>query len=962
MEKDVMRVRVVCAADDAVECRAADGTCVRLSYVTGPADSPYDSSYLRPLLHPGMKLNLVDARCDDVLHARFIVAEPDYLVNATAVAGCMAEYGDGALVWLMRKLGAAPNSEALQMGNFAGRLLDEALHGESRTKPYAESARDFFRGAATSIMALGRGFDSRAFHAEAMRQRSNLVRAVESVLPRVSPGFRAADAIVEPTFFCEVLGLQGRMDCLLPDGSVVVEQKSGKAAMGSRGVETPLLRREHYAQLLLYRAALRYGHPGAEAEAYLLYSKYYHSVVDAGASEPLLQHAMALRNRLALAEIDYGRNGFGVLENLTPESLNTRGSTGALWTRYQRPQLAARLDPLHKADAAARAYFMRMMRFVAREHVLAKLGNGSGDGTGFASAWLCTAAEKREAGSLLDRLRLLSPADGHSGTVSDIVLSVPDDGGGDAANFRVADIVLLYSYGDDAEPDLRAALPLRCTVRAMEEGRIHLQLRTPQSDARVLLRDAGRRWAVEHDFIEAGADAQYRGLHALLCAPRRRLDVLLGRRVPEADASRTLRGSYGDFDDTVRRAMQARDLFLVVGPPGTGKTSHGLVGILGEELLDPCTSVLLTAYTNRAVDEICARLEACGTDYVRLGSASACAPFCRRRTVDALVEAAPSLAEVREHLLSVRVVVATTAALNTRIELLSLRRFSLAIVDEASQILEPQLAGVFAAMCGDVPAVERFVLIGDHRQLPAVVRQDASESRIDDARLRGLGFSDCRMSLFERMLRRYHGDASVVGELTRQGRMHAEIADFPSRMFYGGRLLPVPLPHQLAPSCARRVSFVAVEPAAGDVSDKVNSAEAAVIAGVVARVVDEAGESFDPDMTVGVIVPYRAQIATVRAALVARGITAPVAVDTVERYQGSQREHIVYGFTVRHPAQLAFLADSTIRDTDGAVVDRRLNVALTRAREYLTMVGNPAVLRHNALFAALIDHCGGSYS
>ena len=134
------------------------------------------------------------------------------------------------------------------------------------------------------------------------------------------------------------------------------------------------------------------------------------------------------------------------------------------------------------------------------------------------------------------------------------------------------------------------------------------------------------------------------------------------------------------------------------------------------------------------------------------------------------------------------------------------------------------------------------------------------------------------------------------------------------------------------------------------------------MAGVVASVVAEAGESFDPDMTVGVIVPYRAQIATVRAALVARGITAPVAVDTVERYQGSQREHIVYGFTVRHPAQLAFLADSTIRDTDGAVVDRRLNVALTRAREYLTMVGNPAVLRHNALFAALIDHCGGSYS
>jgi len=960
---DVVRVRVVASDGSALLCRALDGGDVRVSYATGTSASPYDSTYLRGLVHSGSRLNIVGSWRDDdgLLHARFLVAEPDYLVNVTSVAGCMADYGDSPYVGLMRRLAPAPNSEALQMGNFAGRLLDEALHGDSRTKPYADSVRDFFRTAATGIMALGAGFDSCRFHSEAMRQQANIRVAVEQALPQRVPGFDPAAAVVEPSFFCEALGLQGRMDCLTLDGTVVVEQKSGKGAFGSHGHEIPEMRREHFAQLLLYRVALRYGYPGTDATALLLYSKYSRGLIDATNSEPLLQQAMELRNRLAAAEIACASDGFGALARLTPDSFNRRGVSGTLWTRYQRPQLAAILAPLAAADDVERAYYMRMMRFVAMEHMLSKLGNG--DGSGFASAWLCTPDEKRAAGNMLDGLRLVSPADGHAGKVESISLEYPDDGSGDMANFRSADIVLLYSYDRDSVPDIRQALPLRCTVNSIGAGMLHLQLRTPQSDARVFSHDASRLWAVEHDFIESASDAQFRALHSLLAAPRERRDLLLGRRRPRVDASVAVAGDYGDFSEMVGRAVQARDLFLLVGPPGTGKTSHGLVDILKEELVHDGAYVLLMAYTNRAVDEICSKLGMCGIDYVRLGPASACAPFCRSHTVDAVVGAARRLADVERRLRSSRVFVATTAALNSRIELLGMHSFSLAIIDEASQILEPQLAGVFGAMCGGRPSVERFVMIGDHRQLPAVVRQSADESRVDEPSLRELGLENCRMSLFERMLRRYGDDASLSYMLTRQGRMHPDIADFPSRTFYGGRLRAVPLPHQLAPSPGARVRFIPVAPDAGDVSEKVNGAEAAVIAGIVAAVREREGAAFDPADSVGVIVPYRNQIAAVRGALLARGIAeaADISVDTVERFQGSQRRHIVFGFTVRNVAQLEFLTDSTIRDIDGTLVDRRLNVALTRAREYLTIVGNPGVLLHNPIYAALISCCH-SYS
>lgn len=944
-------------------CVAEPGGDMFVSFVTGTPAEPFDNRALGRLLRPGMRVNLVDpqpAGTDGMVHARFIVAQPDYLVNATAVAGCMADYGDGPLVWLMRRLAPAPNSQALQLGNFAGQLLDESLHAGLHRRAYSDSVRDFFRTAAMSIMSLGSGFDGRKFHEESLRQQTNIRHAVEDILPALAPGFSPRDAVVEPSFFCEALGLQGRMDCLAIDGSLVVEQKSGKAAFGCRLTERPEWRREHNLQLTLYRLALRYGWPGTDASACLLYSKYDEPVVECGGSENMAQYAMALRNRLALAELGYADDGFAVLASLTPEALNTRGADGRLWRDYQRPQLERVLRPVREADPVARAYFMRMMRFVALEHRLAKLGSDPADGTSFASAWHCPPAMKREAGTMLDGLRLLEPAAGHEGVVVEITLEITADDANDSSNFRSNDIVLLYSYDPASEPDLRRALPLRCILLSVAAGLVRLELRTPQSDARVLLRDVSRLWAIEHDFMESASDRLLRGLHSLLRAPAARRGLFLGLRRPEVDRAVRLTGDYGAFNPVVLAARQARELFLIVGPPGTGKTSHALMGILREELTDPEAAVILTAYTNRAVDEICRNLEDAGMDYLRLGPRSACPGFCRGRTVSAAVESCSGLADLRRRFEEVRIIAGTSAAVNSRPELLRLRRFSLAIVDEASQILEPQIASLFSAADGDVPSVGRFVLIGDHRQLPAVVRQSPAESRIDEPELRAIGFDNCRVSLFERLYRRYAGMEEHSCMLAVQGRMHPAIAAFPSEAFYCGLLRPVPLPHQQRELPRERVRFVAVRPAPGEARGKINHAEARVIAGIVADVRRAAGSAFDASSDIGVIVPYRNQIAAVRAAIAACGVdeAADITIDTVERYQGSQRGHIVYGTVVSRTSQLDFLCDSTVRDVDGSLVDRRLNVALTRAREYLTVVGNPDILCGSAVYASLLRHLG----
>lgn len=88
-------------------------------------------------------------------------------------------------------------------------------------------------------------------------------------------------------------------------------------------------------------------------------------------------------------------------------------------------------------------------------------------------------------------------------------------------------------------------------------------------------------------------------------------------------------------------------------------------------------------------------------------------------------------------------------------------------------------------------------MIGDEKQLPAVVQQEANESVVNSKSLNDIGLTDCRLSFFERMIRIYgKNNHNYCHVLTRQGRMHPEIATFPNEAFYGGTLLPVPLRHQ----------------------------------------------------------------------------------------------------------------------------------------------------------------------
>lgn len=949
----------------------ATGEVLKVDYVFQNDFSLGDGTYIRELLSEGCQLNLIRPRLHEgesepIVYPELIIYEPDYLVNISSVAQCFEPYATVPYLQLIQRLTPFKGSTATVLGNFSGQLLDEALRQENRAT--TESFQDFFHINALSLSTME--LDSDFLEQSGEEQLRNIHHGLLSLQEN-----RICDleqVVLEPTFFSERLGLMGRMDFLQLDKRVVVEQKSGKGSYGS-SPQHPLAQEAHFVQLNLYRALLHYGfdHANKDIRTLFLYSKYERPVVDKGHAPELLFESIKMRNQIVWCDYFYANEGCGLLEQLTPQSFRRKNVSDRFWEEWCEPKLSAVLNPIRQATPLAKAYFYRYLQFVQKELLHAKLGNALKSDAGFAATWLLSLDEKVKAGNIYYGLQLEFLND--EAVVSQVRFSLTQTAELTSSSFRKGDTVILYPYKEI--PDACGEMVLRGVVSEMTGEAMCVEFLYAQTSRRIFnyYAEMGYSWAVEHDFLESTFSALFRGVHALLTTDAKRRNLLLFQREPEVDETQEVQGYYGAFTELVCRAKQARDCFLILGPPGTGKTSYGLLTLVKEELLNPEASILLMAYTNRAVDEICEKLLEEGIDFLRLGKESV-TEVPSDFLFDRRVQTCRTPEEAKALLERTRIFCATTASLNGNMAFFSTKSFSLGIIDEASQLLEPQVLGILTAMKDGEMAVRRFVFIGDHKQLPAVVAQDVQTSTVTDPLLLEIGVTDCRNSLFERLYARWGNDPRLCYMLTKQGRMHEEIADFPNEMFYEGKLDCVPLSHQKAELppllnaqgiaailASHRLAFIAPAITVRSQNDKVNLVEAEMIVQIIEAVwkkYQAEGRAFDASSSVGVIVPYRNQIAAIRKILLHRNLPAElsdITIDTVERFQGSQRDIIIYGFTISRAYQLNFLTANTFEE-NGYLIDRKLNVAMTRAKEHLLLIGDATLLERDKIFAQLIAY------
>eukprot|EP01043_Picozoa_sp_COSAG02_P044224 COSAG02_NODE_3931_length_6026_cov_24.896575_6_plen_549_part_00 len=494
-----------------------------------------------------------------------------------------------------------------------------------------------------------------------------------------------------------------------------------------------------------------------------------------------------------------------------------------------------------------------------------------------------------------------------------------------------------------------------------------MPLAPPAEQERESTRD-NRRWRLDKDELSTGSgwlranvarlftdEEQMRRLRALLIdldAPRS------GRAIPPVDGSDS--PMFDDLNAEQARAIEhvlaARDYALILGMPGTGKTTT--IARLVQVLARGQKSVLLTSFTNAAVDNVLLKLKAHGQDFLRIGSAGSVHQDIVEYTVDGCMfeHTASSLAE----LYSSTMVVATTC-MGTKHDVFRKRRFDYCIVDEASQISQSMCLGPL--LCADV-----FVLVGDHYQLPPLVRSAGAQDK---------GMS---ISLFKRLSEAH---SQAVHQMCSQYRMNESIMKLSSELVYGGQLRcgtpevassVLQLPSW--PSCSTsgttdsRLAWIvdALAPASPVVfidTDTIsaaedrsadalqNGAEAAIVAALVGRLVELGiSDQLLADM-VGIISPYRSQLRVIKAALQrqlqlqghASSQADRVEVNTVDRYQGRDKDCIILSLVRSNRSQAV---GSLLKDW------RRINVAITRAKTKMIFVGSASTLRGSAVFDRLI--------
>ena len=518
------------------------------------------------------------------------------------------------------------------------------------------------------------------------------------------------------------------------------------------------------------------------------------------------------------------------------------------------------------------------------------------------------------------------------------------------------------------------------TVNYVDEDRMVVIL--PDADALLALQDR-EVLGVQLYFDETSYRLMFEALKQVISARNNRLaelrDIFHGSRPLSVFSFQPVRFPWLNRtqEDAVNKVLHAKDVAIVHGPPGTGKTTTLVEAIY--ETLHRENQVLVCAQSNMAVDWISEKLVDRGVSVLRIGNPSRVNDKMLSFTYERRFESHPDYPQlwsirkairelysqlrkasnresvrtkinslkdratdleirINESLFSEARVIACTLAGSANRVLVG-QKYGTVFVDEAAQALE-------AACWIAIRKADRVILAGDHCQLPPTVK-------CVEAARQGLGHT-----LMQAVVK---NKPDAVSLLKVQYRMNDAIMRFSSDWFYGGMLQSAPevryrsiLDFDTPIEWVNTEGMDCNEEFVGDSYGRINKAEAELSVVQLKNYITKIGRErfLEERIDVGLISPYKAQVQFLRQLLKKDSFFKPyrsaITVNTVDGFQGQERDVILISLVrANEEGQIGFLNDL-----------RRMNVAITRARMKLIILGDASTLTRHPFYRKLYGYIG----
>ncbi len=841
-----------------------------------------------------------------------VVLEPDFLIDVTGIADCFTSDTYYPQLFVLGKLTSEPSTDKMVQGKMVNAMLDELILRPKQE--YNDLFRQCFAHHSISMVALG---------LETAKRIHETIKANHfPQITRFAASLSQDGVLIEPAFICPQYGLQGRLDILyLREGKhSIVELKSGKAKDNDIWIQNRMqvvgyymMVRHVYGRQNLGHCSIFYSEDqdnplrnvpiGIVNEQNLLMCR--NRII--GLMRLLLTDTQAFFDWLKLSPVDYG-------------------------TQFTNDKVNRVIECLRNCSEYEYEWLINQVRFAIREIWHVKIGSNDGrrEGIyGFNGLWRLSVQDKINDYGIITGMRIVD------WTQQSIRFTLKDSK--NISNFRQGDLIVLYESSRQVDKQEI----LRGNIVAIDDRSVQINIRGGITNGYRL--NSNSLWSIEPDILEAPLYAPLSGVISFLKTEESKRKLYFGIRQPDLETEDLEAEPSYDTSNIIRQIGNSKDYYLVQGPPGTGKTSELLSRYVQHLWQDTSKRLIILSSTNRAVDEICQNLFKHGIPYIRTGNSS----FLSENVLNNITQG-KRFNDISQILKDNRVWVSTVQSCLTWFnDLTSISQIDELIIDESSQIIESSILGIAAQ-------IRKTILIGDLNQLPCIVVQSPLPYKFVSPVLQDLAFEAYNQSLFARLIRlcirnNWHQSWSI---LTRHYRMHTQIADlisenYQNRLVCGSERQKEPLNRYNSddPFLNNRIIWVDTPPAK---TKHIDHQHIRLIDHIL-KVLANAGIISDPGTDLGIIAPFRTQINAIRN--VTSETYPTLTIDTVERFQGSERSNIIFSIPLNHRNDIRLIESVS---ADGSI-DCKLNVSVSRTRDRLIILANIGLCQQSPHYRKLID-------